>query len=172
MDIKALRRRCEHVLDGVDIPDPFDVDAFASTIAGRRQRALHLLPKQTPVGPCGVWLAMPEADYVFYENGTSAVHREHIILHELGHLLGEHEAHETIDDDVLRELFPQLDPAMVRRVLGRTTYSAAEEQEAEMIASMVLERVGRRGSPSAARGTRHDDVIDRLTVTLGGDQTR
>jgi hypothetical protein len=172
MDIKALRRRCEHVLDGVDIPDPFDVDTFASTIAGRRQRPLHLLPKQTPVGPCGVWLAMPEADYVFYENGTSAVHREHIILHELGHLLGEHEAHETIDDDVLRELFPQLDPAMVRRVLGRTSYSAAEEQEAEMIASMVLERVGRRGPVSAARATKHGDVIDRLTVTLGGEPTR
>jgi len=171
VDIKALRRRCEHVLDEVDIPDPFDVDTFAATIADRRQRPLHLLPKQTPVGPCGVWLALPAADYVFYENGTSSLHREHIILHELGHLLGEHEAHESVDDEVLRELLPGLDLAVIHRILGRTSYSAAEEQEAEMIASMVLERVGRRGAP-AARGTRHDDVIDRLTVTLGGDQTR
>jgi hypothetical protein len=171
MDIKALRRRCEHVLDGVPIPEPFDVDTFASTIAERRARPLQLLPKHTSVGPCGVWLAMPDADYVFYENGASAVHREHIILHELGHLLGEHEAHETIDDDVLRELFPRLDPAVIRRVLGRTSYSAAEEQEAEMIASIVLQRAGRRAA-TTARGTLHDDVIDRLTVTLGGDSTR
>ena len=172
MDIKALRRRCEHVLDGVAIPDPFDVDAFASTIASRRDRPLRLLPKQTPLGPCGVWLAMPDADYVFYENGTTAVHREHIILHELGHLLSEHVAHESIDDDVLRELFPRLDPAMIRRVLGRTSYSAAEEQEAEMIASMVLERAGRRAAAKPHRAARHGDVIDRLTVTLGGDAAR
>ena len=172
MDLKALRRRCEHVLDGVPVPEPFDVDTFASTIAGRRQRPLHLLPKQTPVGPCGVWLALPDADYVFYENGTSAVHREHIILHELGHLLGEHEPHESVDDEVLRELLPGLDLAVIRRILGRTSYNAAEEQEAEMIASMVLERAGRRGPLGAERATKHGDVIDRLTVTLGGNQTR
>jgi hypothetical protein len=171
MDIKALRRRCEHVLDGVDIPEPFDVEIFAATVADLRNRPLHLMPKETAVGPCGVWLAMPDADYVFYENGTSAVHREHIILHELGHLLGEHEAHETVDDSVLRELFPRLDPAMIRRVLGRTSYSAAEEQEAEMIASIVLERTGRR-AVRPPPPTRHDEVIDRLTVTLGGDQSR
>lgn len=33
MDIKALHRRCEHILDEVDIPDPFDVDTFAATTA-------------------------------------------------------------------------------------------------------------------------------------------
>ena len=172
MDMKALRRRCEHVLDGVAVPEPFDVDVFATTIAERRGRSLRLLPKRSPVGPCGVWLAMPDADYVFYENGTTAVHREHIILHELGHLLGDHEASETIDDDVLRELFPRLDPAVIRRVLGRTSYSAAEEQEAEMIASIVLERVGRRPGVTPARSAKHGDVIDRLTVTLGGEPTR
>jgi hypothetical protein len=159
-------------LDGVDVPEPFDVDVFASTVAARRNRPLRLMPKQTATGPCGVWIATPDADYVFFENGTSAIHREHIILHELGHLLGEHEAHETIDEDVLRQLFCGLDLDVIRRVLGRTSYSAAEEQEAEMIASIVLERAGRRAIPRASRGTGHDDVIDRLRVTLGGDPTR
>jgi hypothetical protein len=60
---------------------------------------------------------------------------------------------------------------MIRRVLGRTSYSAAEEQEAEMIASIVLERTGRR-AVRPPPPTRHDEVIDRLTVTLGGDQSR
>lgn len=35
VDIKAFRRCCELVLDQVDIPDPFDVDTFAATMAER-----------------------------------------------------------------------------------------------------------------------------------------
>src|SRR6185436_10468256 len=64
-----------------------------------RASALHLLPKQTRLGPCGVWLSLPEVDYVFYEPETSQLHREHIILHELGHLLCEHQPTEVIDEE-------------------------------------------------------------------------
>jgi hypothetical protein len=79
---------------------------------------------------------MPSADYVFFENATSPLHREHIILHELGHLLRDHAPKEIIDNRVLRLLLPTLDIDVIRRVMGRTSYSAVEEQEAEMIASL------------------------------------
>ena len=69
------------------------------------------------------------------------MHREHIILHELGHLLCEHQPTEVIDQEVVAQLFPHLNPAVVQRVLGRTTYTAIEEQEAEMLASLVRGRV-------------------------------
>lgn len=166
MDLKSVRRRCDHALAGVPIPAPFAVEAFAEVVSERRGRPLRLIPKQTALGPCGVWLALPDADYVFYEPQTSALHRDHIILHELGHLLCQHTASEVVDDQVVRELFPSLDVRMVQRVLGRTTYTAVEEQEAEMIASMVRERVP--GAP-VARDRRGDDVVlDRLQATLGG----
>jgi hypothetical protein len=173
MDLRTLRRRCERLLATVPLPKPFEVDAFAAEVSARRGRPLHLLPKRTAVGPCGVWLALADVDYVFYESSTSSVHRTHIILHELGHLLAEHEAREEIDDGVLREIFPSLDTTVVRRILGRTTYSAAEEQEAEMFASIVLEHV----APGPARDGRvgegpHRDVIARLNETLGGPPNR
>ena len=120
MDLRTVQRRCEAALRAVDIPDPFDVGDFAAVISRRRGRRLTLLAKQTSLGPCGVWLALPDADYVFYEPHTSALHREHIVLHELGHLLFRHEPTESMDDAVLAELFPTLDRDMVRRVLGRT----------------------------------------------------
>jgi len=80
-------------------------------------------------------------DYVFYEAETSQLHREHIILHELGHLLCEHQPTEVLDEEVVAQLLPDLNPAVVYRVLGRTTYTAIEEQEAEMLASLVRGRV-------------------------------
>jgi hypothetical protein len=104
---------------------------------------------------------------VFYEPQTSALHQQHIILHELGHLLHDHEPSERVDDEVLAELFPTLDANMVRRVLGRTSYTAVEEQEAEMIASLLSERAQRRpAAPGPLAGT-DDVVVDRLWSALG-----
>jgi len=170
VDLRAVRRRCESTLQDVAMPTPFDVHAFSQVVAERRGREVHLLPKTTSAGPCGVWLAMPDADYVFYEQSTSVLHRDHIILHELGHLLSDHDASELMDDDVLRELLPNLDLAMIRRLLGRTTYTAVEEQEAEMIATLVLQRADRRGAaPPAATSGEVTLVLARLQATLGGE---
>jgi hypothetical protein len=167
MDLKSVRRRCESALAAVQIPLPFTVEAFADVVSERRGRPLRLVPKGTALGPCGVWLALPNSDYVFYEPNTSAPHRDHIILHELGHLLCDHNAAEVVDDEVLRQLFPSLDARMVQRVLGRTTYTAVEEQEAELIASMVLERVNRPGAETTD-SVEAESALGRLRATLGG----
>src|ERR687898_587370 len=169
MDLRAVRRRCESTLRDVFVPSPFDVRVFATTVSVRRGRPIHLLPKSAPVGLCGVWLAMPSADYVFFENATSPLHREHIILHELGHLLRDHAPTEVIDDRALRLLLPTLDVDVVRRVMGRTSYSAVEEQEAEMIASLVLDRVELRTAPrrDVVSESEVAVVIGRLESTLG-----
>ena len=168
MDLRAVRRRCESTLRDVSVPSPFDVRVFATTVSVRRGRPIHLLPKSAPVGLCGVWLAMPSADYVFFENATSPLHREHIILHELGHLLRDHAPTEVIDDRALRLLLPALDLDVIRRVMGRTNYSAVEEQEAEMIASLVLDRVEfRTPTRDVVSESEVAVVIGRLESTLG-----
>jgi hypothetical protein len=64
----------------------------------------------------------------------------------------------------MRLLLPSLDPAMVRRVLGRAGYTSVEEREAEFFASMLGQHTG-----LAQRG---DSVADRLRSALedGGDR--
>lgn len=163
MSLRNVRRQCEQKLKGVDIPVPFDGKAFRDVVAQRRGRPIHLVAKGDSVGPCGIWLSLPKSDYVFYESSTSPMHRDHIIAHELGHLLCDHVSHETLDDEVIRALMPDLDVDVVRKVMARTTYTAAEEQEAEMIASLVLERSGH--PPTLDSGG--DIVLDRLHRTLG-----
>jgi hypothetical protein len=97
-------------------------------------------------GPCGLWVATDIADYLFYERSTSRLHQDLIILHEVGHLILEHRSAEVLDGELAGVL--GLDPELVGRVLGRMTYSSEEEQEAEMIASLVLVRTVRDPLPS------------------------
>lgn len=171
MDLRSIRRQCEGRLQGVAIAQPFDLDAFCQAIAARRGRRLRLLPKPTRMGPCGVWLALPESDYAYYEPGTSRLHQEHIILHEVSHLLWDHQPVEVVDPWLLKELFPHLDPTVVGRVLARTTYSAIEECEAEVMATVVRERVERtRQAPQPGTSGRQRDPLDRLLVTLDSGQ--
>lgn len=71
---------------------------------------------------------------------------------------------------LLRELFPGLGIDMLRRVLGRTTYNAVEEQEAEMIASLVSQQVHRRSLAQSATPDADGDLIERLQSTLGAQR--
>ena len=174
MSLRSIRKQCESALEGVPVPNPFDINDFCRVISARRGRALHLVPKQTRLGPCGVWLSLPDVDYVFYEPETSQLHREHIILHELGHLLCEHQPTEVIDEEVITQLFPDLNPIVVRRVLGRATYTAVEEQEAEMVASLVRDRADHElrasqsggGYPESLIAGPEGEVVDRLRDAL------
>ncbi|MGW6857199.1 hypothetical protein [Streptomyces xanthophaeus] len=175
------------ILKDLDIPHPLDVERLCASISEQRGRPLHLLPLPEAVGAeagvCGLWLGLGDADIVFYEAATSRVHQTHIILHELAHMLLDH-GRLGVDDDgsgstsedgggsglaLLAGLFPDLDPSMVNRMLarGRTDYSAVEEQQAELLATLISSHrptvavAGRGASPRAA------GVLGRLGETLG-----
>jgi hypothetical protein len=135
-----LERECRRLIADVEVPEPFELSAFLSYVAARRGRDLHLHPQPAPAGaPCGLWLATDAADHVFYAAGADPMHRRHIILHEIGHILCNHRAPGLV--------LPDLDPATVARVLLRSTYSAPQEQVAEMIATMISERALRAPEP-------------------------
>lgn len=169
MSLRKLRQQCEARLRDVDVPDPFDIRAFCSRLAERRGRPLHVLPLPEGAGtedPCGMWLATEHDDWVFVEAGTSPMHREHIILHEVAHMICGH-ADEVPSGNVAR-LLPHLDAAMLTRVLGRTSYTTDEEREAELLASLILARAQRVQLPQEP-DTAPDvaAVLNRAARTLG-----
>jgi hypothetical protein len=84
-----------------------------------------------------MWLSAGFTDYIFFEANTSRLHAEHIVLHELGHIISDHTVGMDVTGSVLRQLMPDLDPTSIRRVLGRVSYTNEQEREAEMIASLV-----------------------------------
>ncbi|MGW6871713.1 hypothetical protein ACWGHA_05185 [Streptomyces xanthophaeus] len=152
----SLRKRCEKILGHLDLTQPFSLDGLCRHIAEQRGRPirLHPLPKEAAEsGVCGLWVGTASVDYVFYEAQTTPLHREHIVLHELGHILfGHHSVEgEEVDGDA---------PV----VLGRTNYTTRQEQEAEMLASMIRIRTAHAAPQSAARA---GDTLSRLESAMG-----
>ncbi|GAA2591591.1 hypothetical protein [Streptomyces axinellae] len=163
-----LQQRCESVLNQLSVPHPFAIDTLCQELSAQRQRPLHLhpLPQQTAQNSiCGVWLATETDDHIFFEQRTSRVHQEHILLHEIGHMLFDHHGTDLDHGKVSQALLPDLSPQLVQRLLGRTSYTNRQEQEAEMLASLLRIRV----SQSAARAPH--GVLARLEAALGARAT-
>jgi len=151
MDDRELRRYCAEVVGRIDVPTPFNVNDLCDRLEHDRGRTISLVPMSLPVrqgSPCGMWVATAEVDYILFEKGTSRTHQEHIVAHEIGHLLLGHDSSPAHQDEVAQLLMPTLDPALVRTVLGRTVYTSDEERAAELVASLLPLHAGR------ARGRR------------------
>ena len=64
-----------------------------------------------------------------------------------------------------RLLAPDVDPALVRLILGRSAYTTSEEQEAETVASLILGQAF--PAPVPAMGTGTAAVLCRLERAWG-----
>ncbi|MGX1759503.1 hypothetical protein ACWIG5_21755 [Streptomyces lydicus] len=107
-------------------------------------------------------------DHIFSEPGTSRLHREHIVLHEVGHLLFNHRSLASVSgDDILGDLLTDLNPHTVQRLLARTDYTTYQEQEAEMFASVIQSTAVLRG-----HGGRSDGGLGDLEAAMGVNVTR
>ncbi|MBB1256326.1 hypothetical protein H3146_23645 [Streptomyces sp. OF3] len=196
MSKTSRRARCEAVADQLDIPRPFDLDALCARIAAGRGRPLRLVPLDgvpDVAMPCGVWVATSTTDLIFYEPATSSVHKLHIVLHEIAHLLLGHGATDrerpayaerlltgtgtdTGDEAAVRpagaedlaglDEDDELDLGQLLHVLGRTSYTDAEERDAELLATILSDRaLSADATPS--RSEEAAGVLDRLNDAFG-----
>ncbi|MEU5429124.1 hypothetical protein AB0H73_26520 [Streptomyces olivoreticuli] len=153
MHWRRLRRRCQQVIGGIPIPDPFSAQELCARLAVERDRPLRLLALPTPTvpgTPSGLLLAVDTEDFILYDAQTSPLHQEHIIVHEIGHLVCNHRS--AVDDRELHRHLDIGDPRSVRQVLARIRYGDEQEQEAEMIATLILEAAGRVPAPTLLSG--------------------
>jgi hypothetical protein len=138
-----IRRRCRAHLKQLTLPDPFDLAELCQTVSAQRGRPLHVRGIPGPAArarPCGIWIATAEDDWIFVDQETSPLHRQHIVLHELAHMLCRHTSAELPENSMIAQLFPNLSPTMVTTVLSRTSYASEYEREAETLASLILAR--------------------------------
>ncbi|MGW2339520.1 hypothetical protein [Streptomyces sp. NPDC001661] len=147
------------------IRPPLRVEVLCQQLGERRGRPIRLVAHPLPVpGPFGVWIATDSADYILYQRETSKTHQDHIILHEVGHIMADHHGVET-DDAFLNSTVPHLSPGTVTRALRRTSYDEAHERQAELVATIILEwaSVLDRVTPHQA----HDSSMQRVQTALG-----
>jgi hypothetical protein len=118
---KQIRRRCERLVDTLDIPKPFRVDELISRVAAHRGRPIDLRAVSMPTeSPYGMWLPDADRDLIIFERNTSGLHQEHLKLHEVGHVLLNHPPTTAVLSPlIVQALWPDLDPAVVTQVLQR-----------------------------------------------------
>ncbi|MFJ9842552.1 hypothetical protein ACIRYZ_19120 [Kitasatospora sp. NPDC101155] len=161
---RNLRRHCQSVVNQLRLPRPFSAEALCRQLAEQRNRPLHLMPlppEAGAIGACGLWLSTSTSDFIFVERNTSQPHQEHIVLHEIGHMLLDHNSVQLTEPTGLKEIFSDLDPNMLRRFLARTNYTTRHEQEAEMLASLIRTTAD-ESSPGQPLG-----VMDKLEAAMG-----
>jgi hypothetical protein len=169
------RARCQVILDSLDIPQPFELPTFVAYIASLRGRQISVRPfRAGPDGMCGAWIRARSADYIYHDDQTTALHRAHIVLHELAHMLL---GHKGTGSSLLSELRHLIALGAADAMKGAEpepggSYTSAEEREAEMLGSMILERASRQPTRLPALGGPAGEplavlVIERLDQAIG-----
>ncbi|MFF4445246.1 toxin [Streptomyces sp. NPDC001502] len=168
--LKKLRKAGAQRIAELDLPAAADVAELCRHLGEVRDRPITLVPMQMPSShPCGMWVAARDEDLIFYDANTTGAHQEHIILHELGHIICCHRGAGGLDEAAARLLFPNLDPELVRDMLLRATYDDVQEQEAEIIAYLLSQRIGdadQRHAAVAATAAAGEDGDPARSATL------
>lgn len=172
-DLKRLRAACKARLRDIEIPRPFDLDAFARNVQAHRARPLFILPSPLPASektPYGSWWAADWGDFIFHEPRTTELHRTQIVLHEVAHILWGDKPTGVLEVEVSLTALPDIDPMVVRAMMtrmNRHNYSTPEERRAEILASLILEQTGQAAAPTA-----EDGLIGRLSDVLSNPRRK
>jgi hypothetical protein len=168
-DVERLRATCERHLSLVPIPQPFNLRRYCDLVATHRGREIRLMESDGPFTedhPSGAWSPLADEDHIYYVSGLAPVHRAQIVLHEVGHMMFGHDPTLIFtDEENVKKITPDLRPAALRRMLFRTSFTERPEREAEMYASLVMERAG-IGAP-APQTARHGELVNRLAEAIG-----
>lgn len=166
--LKALRQRCHRLVEALSLPRPFDAAAFIATLARERGRPIELIPVTgRPNMPCGLLVTTDRAECILYAADTTALHQQHILLHEAAHIICGHHEGPLSHSPAVRMLLPSLPASLVERVLGRTVYTEPQEREAELVASLIRCRAAREDASAPAGG---GAPVSRLEALLSPDR--
>ena len=175
----ALRRRCEDVLNDVQIPTPWNLDRFLALLSERRERPIILAEAAVPCGQhvSAQWWRQPEADVILYAPTQSTFYKELSVLHEVGHMLCGHDRGATpggvpFSDADLYELTSA--PKAAALIFSRNSrFDSVEEQEAELTAyrlKAMIERSVRRRDPWSDAAAPH--VVHAMRRAIGSEVRR
>lgn len=144
-------RRVRALLEAVDLPNPWDVNTFCDRLERHRGRDIDLLPVSWTLGTSsGAWQRQREHDVIAYADNTSGLHQDHIILHELGHMISQHRGRCVLSVTEAQHRAPDLSPAAFAHLLEQA-HLEHEETEAEIIATMILTRIAQHQPRTAPR---------------------
>jgi hypothetical protein len=150
---RSRRSRFESIVDELELPADWTVEQFFARLEQVRGREIvHLpLPEDFPVELCGLWLARSSDDVVLYRPWQASTMERHLAAHEAAHMLLDHGR--DISPAELVALLAGVDfdgcshadASRVTKARRVDSYSDLDEYEAELLAGMLVTRVGAYG---------------------------
>ena len=164
-NLRKLRASGTQRIAELNLPHRYDVSDLVHRLCELRNRQITIIQmNMKPSHPCGMWVVARNEDVICYDGNTTKAHQEHIILHELGHIICCHRGTGILDNTSARLLFPDLNPDIVREMLMRATYNDVQEQEAEILAYLLSERIG--SQPATVQDPLAGATLARIQRTL------
>ncbi|MEU1312689.1 hypothetical protein ABZ419_27875 [Streptomyces cinnamoneus] len=124
-----------------ELPRPWDIEALCRALSQRRGRPLTLHPMDLPAMPFGLWFDDGSGDRIIYRSSATGYYRDHIVLHEICHMLAGHgkSPEELLDESQAERAAGD---GQAGQTAGGKACSNAEEELAETFSTMVLKRAG------------------------------
>lgn len=141
MDITNIKR----ILSTWQIHDTtiWSIDELFEKVERRTGHTIKVLGVELPYSPSGLLVQIDgyDIDLILVADDANFIHRHHICLHELAHLLCGHKA-EIIDAHIVKELIGRNFPADLVRALARSSFETEtqQEQDAESIATFLTKQ--------------------------------
>ncbi len=123
----------------------FILSDFVAYIEARRRRRI-IVEDFTLEEVFGAWVATPDIDYVLVSDTTHPVHRAHIILHEVGHIILRHSRHplkDVLSPEMLERLGVEEPYGCARYIHTNDLSNTPEEREAEEFVFQIQDLVSR-----------------------------
>ncbi|MFD9633438.1 ImmA/IrrE family metallo-endopeptidase [Streptomyces violascens] len=136
----SLQERCEERVRELGLPaqGQLTIATLCEHLSRHLGKRIRLLPLPLPQGsPDGLWVHTPDEDVVLFESRQAPIHQRHVIMHELGHLICDHDTAPVMTPEASRLLLPSLNPALVQRILGRDHTHSEAELEAEQVGDLL-----------------------------------
>jgi hypothetical protein len=161
-DAAALITRCQSRLHFLGMGS-VDISGVKEHLERSSGRPIHLVPMTLKSSePCGMCISGACEDFIVFNASASPLHQDHIIAHELAHIIMGHITSRRLDRATAELLFPDLEAAAVGDLFTRVgSYCDPDEAEAETLASIIQSRSHRQSLP------RSPGMLGQLEVAFG-----
>ena len=146
----------------------FTVADFIEHLGQAIDRRILSLRCAMPAGVFGAWLTDSEhpLEYLIVDQTISGQHAIHIQLHELGHIALNHQTG-SITTHLLETLISGRDDSPLKQALHRRASRQDDEQEAELFAVIVQERLIAAARINYLEASSSTDTLQQYFDDLG-----
>ncbi|MEV4763315.1 hypothetical protein AB0J89_11835 [Micromonospora chokoriensis] len=158
-------RRCDEVLRSLTLPTYFTVGEFCTELERARGRPLVVNAVRTRQADArATWCRSATTDHILIVSALPRLHRDHLVLHGIGHMVFDHVGSPAVDRNI-RKALHTADMASLRRNLKRVVYTHREEHQAEVFATRVLQLTNDWVAPKPSSGSQ-TQMLEQLSSVL------